>query len=150
MAYQERLRVPWVWWLLLAVLVVSLTAAVLAYVPLELGGTVVGLVAVALGVVIFSYGNAAVRVSDAALAVGRFQIDGEWIASAEALHGEDAVRALGSAANPRDFLQTRPYVRGLVRVRLADPADPHPHWLVSSRNADELAAAITDIAKGKP
>lgn len=150
MAYQERLRVPWVWWLLLAVLVVSLTAAVLAYVPLELGGTVVGLVAVALAVVIFSYGNAAVRVSRSSLAVGRFEVDGEWIASAEALHGEDAVKALGSSADPRDFLQTRPYVRDLVRVRLADAADPHPHWLVSSRNADELAAAITDIAKGKP
>lgn len=147
MAYQERLRVPWVWWLLLLVLVVSLTVAVIAYVPIELGGTVVGLLAVALALVMFSYGNTAVRVSDDTLTVGGSKLEGEWIASAEALHGQDAATALGAGADSRDFLHTRPYTKDLVRIRIADPADPHPHWLVSSRRADELAAAITDISK---
>lgn len=140
---------PWVWWLLLVVLVVSLAAAVLAYVPIELGGVVVGLIAVALGVVLFSYGNAAVRVAGDTLWVGRHRLEGEWIDSAEALHGEDAATAVGVGADQRDFLHTRPYVKDLVRVKLADPADPHPHWLVSSRRATDLAAAITDIAKGQ-
>ncbi|GAB3821547.1 hypothetical protein GCM10028820_30200 [Tessaracoccus terricola] len=139
---------PWVWWLLLVVLVVSLTVAVLAYVPIELGGVVVGLIGVALAVLAFSYGNAAVRVEQGTLTVGRFRIEGEWIASAEALHGEAAATAMAAGADPRDLLHTRPYVKDLVRVRIADPADPHPHWIVSSRRADELAAAITDIAKG--
>jgi hypothetical protein len=33
-------------------------------------------------------------------------------------------------------------VRGGVRVDVADPDDPTPYWLVSSRHPDKLAEAL--------
>jgi Protein of unknown function (DUF3093) len=36
-----------------------------------------------------------------------------------------------------------------VEITLADPADPVPYWLVSSRRPDQLATALT-AASGRP
>jgi hypothetical protein len=36
----------------------------------------------------------------------------------------------------------RPWVDGVVRVALTDPADPAPYWLVSTRRPEVLAAAL--------
>lgn len=134
---------------MILLLALSLAVAVFAYVPPLVGTAVTVLFTLALLVLAFSYGNAAVRVDDDSLTVGRFRLEGTWIKDAEALEGADAANAIGAGSNPRDFLQTRPYVRDLVRVELADPADPHPHWIVSSRNAEQLAGAIRGIAGGR-
>nr|WP_255622140.1 DUF3093 domain-containing protein [Tessaracoccus sp. OS52] len=142
------MRVPWWWWFVALLAVGSLAVALFAYLTVPLATAVVVLFAFAVGAVAYSYGNAAVSVSGDRLSVGRFSVEGKWIRGAEALQGDAAVAALGPEADTRDFLQTRPYVRDLVRVDLADPADPHPHWLVSSRNPDELASAIRAIAGG--
>ncbi|WP_182047545.1 DUF3093 family protein, partial [Curtobacterium sp. ME26] len=34
------------------------------------------------------------------------------------------------------------YVRGVVRVEVADPADPTPYWLVSARNPQAVVDAL--------
>ena len=57
-----------------------------------------------------------------------------------------AAHAVGPGADHRAFLFTRPFIRDVVKVTLDDPADPHPYWLVSTRDAAALAAALT----GKP
>lgn len=145
MAYVERLRVPSWWWLVVAVLVASIALAILAYVPMELGVTVVALFGLGIVLVVFMYGHAAVRVTDGVLHVGRNALEGRWIAAVEPLDRAESAHALSVGANPRDFLVTRPYIADLVRIRLNDPADPHPHWLVSSRHAEQLAAAVESI-----
>ena len=146
MPYLERLRVPAWWWLVAIVMVGSLAMAILAYVPLAQGLVVVGLFTLAVGAVIFSYGHTGIRVSEGALHVGRNRIECHWIAGAEALDRRESTAAMSSNANHRDFLMTRPYIGELVRVRIDDVADPHPHWLVSSRRAGELAEAVEAIS----
>jgi Protein of unknown function (DUF3093) len=37
----------------------------------------------------------------------------------------------------------RGYVAGMVRVVVADHADPVPYWLVSTRHPDQLSAALS-------
>ena len=145
MAYVERLRVPSWWWLVVAVLVASVALAVLPYLPRVLGLAVVALFGLATALVVSSYGHTAVRVSDGVLHVGRSTLEGRWIAAVEPLDRRQSTEALSSGANPRDFLVTRPYITDLVRIRLQDPTDPHPHWLVSSRRAEELASAVDAI-----
>ncbi len=137
------------WWLITIALVGSLALAILAYVPLAQGLLIVGLFTLAVGVVVFSYGHTAVRVSDGTLHVGRHSIDGRWIAGAEALDRDESSRVMSSGASTRDFLMTRPYIGELVRVQLNDAADPHPHWLVSSRHTGKLAQAVAAIS-GEP
>jgi len=63
----------------------------------------------------------------------------------------DSVTVLGAAAK-RDllgphaqqyaFVIQRPWISGAVQVHLADPADPTPYWLVSSRRPADLAEAV--------
>ncbi len=142
----ERLRVPVWWWLIALLLVVTAAVAILAYVPPIPGFIVLGLFAIAVGLVLFSYGHTAVRVSDGALHVGRNTVEGKWIGSAEMLDRAASAHALSAGADTSDLLLTRPYIGELVRVRIADAADPHAHWLVSSRHAGSLAEAVSAIS----
>ncbi len=140
---------PLWWWLVALALVGSLAMAVLAYVPLVQGITVVSLVALAVGVVVFAYGHTAIRVSDSALQVGRHVVQARWIENVEALGGTESAHAMAGGADTRDFLMTRPYIGDLVRITLNDDADPHPHWLISSRRAEQLAEAVHSMRSAK-
>jgi hypothetical protein len=40
----------------------------------------------------------------------------------------------------------RPYVKTAVEITLADPDDPVPYWLVSTRHPQRLAAAMQEAA----
>lgn len=146
MTYVERLRVPLWWWLLALLLVVTAAVAILAYVPPAPGFTVLALFAVAVGLLVFSYGHTAIRVSDGSLKVGRNAVAGEWIGSVEELDRTASAHALSAGADTSDLLLTRPYIGELVRVSIADAADPHAHWLVSSRQAGKLAEAVRSIS----
>ena len=137
------------WWLLVLGLVGSLALAVLAYVPLAQGLVVVVLFALAVILVVFAYGHTAVRVLDGALHVGRYTVQGRWIAGVEALDRGESTAAMTTGANTSDFLVTRPYIGSLVRIELNDAADSHPHWLISSRRAVKLAAAVESIMQGR-
>ncbi len=142
MTYVERLWVPVWWWLIALLLVATAAVAVLAYVPPLAGVIVVGLIALAVALVLFAYGHTAIVVSDGELRVGRNAIGAEWIGGVEMLNRKASADALSIGADTTDLLLTRPYIGELVRVRLADAADPHAHWLISSRRAGELADAI--------
>lgn len=146
MTYSERLHLPW-WWMLVGLLFgASIAVAVLAYVELRVGIAFSVLLMLGTALLLFAYGRAALRVDDAGLSVGRYRLEGRYIAGATALQGEAARTALGPDADHRAFLFTRPFVPSVVRVDLDDAADPHPYWLVSTRHPEALAAAIEAIA----
>jgi hypothetical protein len=50
---------------------------------------------------------------------------------------------LGPYADPEAFVVQRPWISGAVQVRVADDADPTPYWLISTRNPERLAAALS-------
>ena len=148
MSHDERLRVPPLWWLLATCLVAVIAVVLFAYVPTRVSVAVSVLVAVAAAVVLWGWGAARVHVEDGWLGVGRCRIEGRYLAGAEPLDPQQAAVSLGQQADHRDFLLTRPYIAPAVRVRIDDPADPHPHWIVSSRRPQQLAAAINEISQG--
>ncbi|MHA6525137.1 DUF3093 domain-containing protein [Tessaracoccus sp. G1721] len=149
MTYRERLYIPW-WWVVIALLFwLSLAVAVLAYIPAGPAIAFSALAALGIGLALVAYSLTLVGVDNGTLIAGRCKVEGEYIAGAVPLSGEDARVAAGPGADHRAFLFTRPFVSGLVRVDLADPADPHPYWLVSTRRPHELAAAL-DSVKGRP
>lgn len=124
-------------------------AALMAYIPLEIGIAFISVFLITVMAVLFGYGRVKTTVDKETLQVGRNRIEGRWISRAEALDGKEAQHAVGPGADHQDFLITRPYISGLVRITLADPADPHPHWLVSSREPEAFAAAVNTISAGQ-
>ena len=146
MTYSERLKVPALWLVVAALGLLSLAVAVFAYLPVGQSAAFTGLAVVGAAAGLYAYGRTPLTVDGEAFTAGRYRLERSYIADAEAITGADAAHAVGPGADHRAFLFTRPFIRDVVKVTLDDPADPHPHWLVSTRDAAALAAALT----GKP
>ncbi|GAA1912913.1 DUF3093 domain-containing protein [Nocardioides marmoribigeumensis] len=141
-SYAEVLRVPLRWW---AVATMFHASALLAFLVAGLGvwAYVLGGSMLAFNVGVFlSYGGAIVEVRQGVLYAGRAHIPLSLLADPQALDGDEVRLALGVDADARAYLVVRPYIRRGVIVRVDDPADPTPYWLVSSRHPRTLAAAL--------
>jgi hypothetical protein len=140
--HRERLFVPVSWWIIAAVFLLSLFVAVAFYLG-PWTGVLVAVVSVGIvAAVLLPYGSLRITVDDTALTVGPNRIEWPWVGGASALDRAETRRRLGPGADARAYLVTRPYLSEAVEIDLADPADPHPYWLVSSRHAVALAATI--------
>ncbi|WP_134738927.1 DUF3093 domain-containing protein [Nocardioides sp. 503] len=141
-AYAERLKVPLRWWVQGTMLVATLWLALVVAVPGPVAWVVTALAMALLAGALLSYGSARVVVADGQLRVGRAHIEVGHLGAATPLDAEQARRAAGVDADARAFLVLRPYLKRAVRVVIADPADPTPYWLVSTRHPERLAEAL--------
>lgn len=145
--FRERLTVPLSWWIGCGVvgaacgwiLLVSTTRWA------ALGGLLVGTAVAA--VLVARFGSVTIVRDERGLRVGPAFLDAEHLGGAEALHRDAYRLRMTTEADARAYLVTRPYLDRGVLVRLDDPRDPTPYWLLSSRRPDELAAAINE---GRP
>ena len=138
--YVERLWPPPSWWLvgLALVATVWLVLVVSTPGPVVVSGTAVAAMAVLGGL---AAGAVTVGVRAGELVAGRAHLPVERCAAVEPLDPEATRRAVGVDADARAFLLLRPYLPRTVRVRLDDPGDPTPYWLVSCRRPEQVAAA---------
>ncbi len=156
-AFDERLSVPW-WWWLPALFVVALVAfevnlghpgvpiwlPVVLAVPLvawgllRLGGTRVRVDPVGPR----GAGERSLRVGPATLPLG---LAGE----VRVIEAADKQRALGPDLDPSAYLVHRWWVRRMVRVDVTDPDDPTPYWLFSVRDPERLLACLTEKPDGQ-
>lgn len=150
MRYRERLRVPIAWWVIGMFFAVSFATAVgfaLGPVVSLLGGA---LAAVLVAAGLLWYGGLRIEVDDASLRVGDHRIEAKYLGEALA-HDTAGTRARqGPDADRRALLVLRAYVPTSVEVAIADPADPHPYWLVSTRRPAELATALAQLTGRMP
>jgi hypothetical protein len=140
--YVERLHMSWWWWLILGLFALSLVVAVLAWIPTL---TAVGICLVFCGLVVWAglaVGGTRIRADAEALEVGRNRIEWRWLDRVRGCDAETMTTVLHSSHQIGSFLVTRPWISTGVVLRLADPADPHPAWIISSRHPDRLAAVV--------
>lgn len=90
-----------------------------------------------------------VEVSGGELRAGRAHVPLTLLAGAEALGGEEARLARGPGLDARAYLCLRGWIPGVVRIQLADPQDPTPYWLVSTRRPEALVAALCGPGPGR-
>ena len=144
--YHERLGVPLRWWVQGTMLVASLWLAVVVALPAVAAWAVTAVAMALLGLGLLSYGAARVTVRDGVFRAGRAHIDAAHLGRAVALDPEETRRTAGRDADARAYLLLRPYLKRAVRVQIADPRDPTPYWLVSTRHPEELARALHALA----
>jgi len=141
--YHERLRVPLRWWAQGTMAVAVLWLTVVVAIPGPTPWIVTALAFALLAAVLHWYGDARVVVSEGWFQAGRARIETSYVGTVTALDAGQTRDVAGRDADARAFLVLRPYLKRAVRVEILDPADPTPYWLVSSRHADALAAALT-------
>jgi hypothetical protein len=144
MTYRERLwPAPWIF--LATALVIP--ASLLVFLPIStIAGWIVAVVLYGLIVATLLVTTPTVEVADGELRAGRARLPLSVVGGVRAAHGADAVHERGVRLHADAWLLIRGWIPDVVRVELDDPQDPTPYWIISSRRADELAAAIAGAA----
>ena len=144
--YRERLTAPVSWWI-----AAFAFAAVWGWVFLVATNRPIAIVVTALlvaagGYAVWRYGSVVVTVGPDGLRVGPAHIGPQHVGPVRSLDRAAYRTQLGTGADARAYLVTRPYLDHGVLVTIDDPDDPAPYWLVSSRHPDALAAALAPSA----
>ena len=110
-------------------------------------GTTAGLVTTAAALVgtalLLRRATVVVQVDDRVLRVGPARLPLDRAGPARALDREEAARRRGPEADARAYLALRSWLPLAVLVPVDDARDPHPYWLVSTRDPAGLVAAVT-------
>lgn len=148
--YRERLRVPFRWWALGTLLVGSFWLAMVVAVPEPLAWTVTAVLFLILVVALRAYGATRILVTDEWLFAGRASVQRSFLGATHSLDAAQMRSLAGPEANARAYLLLRPYISTGVRILIDDPRDRTPYWLLSSRRASALAAALGDNTASRP
>ncbi len=143
--YRERLS-PSLWVFASTALVVP--ASIIVFLPLPsapglLIGSAVGILLYGGFVIGLLVSAPQIRVEDGTLTVGRASIPVELIGDLEEFQGEDARQERGPNLDTRAYLCIRGWISPVVKMRIADPQDPTPYWLVSTRRPGDLIEAVS-------
>ena len=93
-------------------------------------------------VLIVRMGSTKVEVADGELRAGEAHIPLALLGEVEIIAPQDRRKTMGPHLDPAAYVVHRGWVKPLVRVRVTDPEDPTPYWIISTRHPEELAAAI--------
>ncbi|MCS5733204.1 DUF3093 domain-containing protein [Herbiconiux daphne] len=143
--YRERLS-PSLWVLLSTALV--LPASIVVFAPIGDGsgwlvGAGVGVVLYG-GLLVLLIGLAPVLdVENGTVRVGRATIPAALVGACEGYRGEEATTQRGRSLDARAYLCIRGWIDPVVKMEIADPQDPTPYWLVSTRRPGEFIDAVT-------
>lgn len=83
-----------------------------------------------------------IEVNERELRVGPARIEHRYLGIVEVLSEEQMRQWRGPLADPAAFMALRFWVATGVKVEVKDPKDPVPYWLISSKKAQPLMAAL--------
>ncbi|MBK8446352.1 MAG: DUF3093 domain-containing protein [Micropruina sp.] len=137
--YLERVRVPFSYWAI--ALFFGLTFVTAASFML---GDVIFVVSTVAAIILITWtllawGSLTLRVDAHGVQVGRSRLEWPYVGRATAVDTEQRRRVLG---REDVHFALRPYTSGVVVIGVADDADPHLCWMVSTRDPDALVGAI--------
>ncbi|MBI3428703.1 MAG: DUF3093 domain-containing protein [Actinobacteria bacterium] len=90
-----------------------------------------------------------ILLSASELRIGRAHIDRIYLGEITELSTEEMRLTRGRNADPAAFLAIRFWEPHGVRIRVEDPRDPTPYWLISLKNAKGLVEALELRAEKK-
>ena len=138
--YRERLWAPPALYLATALVI---PASLLVFLPISVLAGVLVAIGMYAGVLVLLWALApTVEVTDTEFRAGKAHLPRALVGEATAHTGAEATSQRGPVLDARAWTLFRGYVRGVVRVEVADPADPTPYWLVSARNPQAVVDAL--------
>ncbi|HEY3339639.1 MAG TPA: DUF3093 domain-containing protein [Propionicimonas sp.] len=150
MNYSEQLRVPASWWVVGMFFALTFVTAVGFYAG-PMVAVVAGVVTAAgVAAALLWYGSVQVRVDATGLHAGRAVLEWPFAGEVSVLDRAATRSRLGPGADHAAWLLVRGFVAGSIEVAVNDPDDPHPYWLVSTRNPEGLAQAVAECRSISP
>ncbi|WP_288467107.1 DUF3093 domain-containing protein [uncultured Curtobacterium sp.] len=138
--YRERLWAPPALYLATALVI---PASLLVFLPISVFAGVLVAIGMYVGIVVLLWALApAVEVTETEFRAGKAHLPRTLVGEVAGFEGAEATTQRGPKLDARAWTLFRGYVRGVVRVEVADPADPTPYWLVSVRNPSAVVAAL--------
>lgn len=138
--FREVLR-PAAWMYVAAAMIIPTVILTMAPFNMVLG-IVVGIALYLVIVIAMVLSSPTIVLTETELRVGPAHIDRSLVGAVSAYSGSHAVNARGPGLDARAWLYLRGWINPVVRVDIADPSDPTPYWLFSTRRPEELAAAL--------
>lgn len=142
MTYRERLTAPPSYWIIAFFFGLTFVTAVGFYLGPWVAAAAGAVGVVGIAVVLLLIGRVDVLVGADGVRVGSSLLEWPYVGTVAVLDPAATRRRLGVDANAAAWVVQRPYIPGAVELTVVDQADPHPYWLVSSRNPAQFAAAI--------
>lgn len=140
--HRERLHAPLSWWAGAAAFAITWSWLFLVLLGPSAALIAGAIVFATVGLLLVRYGSVSLAADADGLSAGRSHLASAFLGEVEPLDPEQYRHRLGAGADVRAHLVTRPFLNRGVLVRVDDPDDPTPYWLVSSRRPDKLAAAL--------
>ncbi len=100
------------------------------------------LIAVVLGLVAIKMATKTITVTDGELRIGRAHIPLQYCGRVEVISKKDFVRARTRDADPAAFFALTFWISEGIKVEITDERDPTPYWLISTKRAQALHAAL--------
>lgn len=145
-SYRERLTAPVSWWIAALAFAAVWGWVFLIATTWGIAGVVTAVLAAAGLYAVWRYGSVTITVTPEGLRVGPAFVEARHLGGVRSLDRATYRTQLGTGADARAYLMTRPYLDHGVVITIDDPSDPAPYWLVSSRRPDALAAALAPVA----
>jgi len=142
-SYRERLLVPVSYWLLAVPSCLVLGAEAYFFVDGFIPPLFIVALMVICGIFFVHWSTATIEVTGSVLRAGKDTLALSEADEVVALDARQAAQLRGPRADPSAHILLRPYLKRAVYIKLADPSEGVPYWLLATRHPEELAAAIT-------
>ena len=139
--YREVLRPPLWLMLFIAFMLASLVLAIWA--ALDLRATLItAVISMVIILAVPILGAQRILLDAHELRVGRAHIEREFIGAVDEISTKDFLALRTRGANPAAYHALIFWVSRGVKVRIEDPRDPTPYWLISTKRGSELKRAL--------
>lgn len=140
--YRERLLPRWPAIAVILGLIAMLAIAYGAAFGATLGWLLASALTLAIGALAYR-GSPTIEVTDEAITAGGARLPRQWAGQVRLLDSAGMRIERGPNGDARRYVVLRPWAaRGGILLDNLDPQDPHPAWLLSSRDPQALASAL--------
>ncbi len=140
-----RERTPWPIWLWLFLLFLAATLSLACWAALGTRWGWITMLTASFGLIYLSQSTVlTIEVTEELFRVGSAHIDRKFLGAVTELSAQEMRQWRGPLSDPACYMALRFWIARGVKIEIHDPKDPTPYWLISSKKAQPLTAALAD------
>lgn len=144
--YKEVIRPPW--WLVAFIYFMLLSLVVAIWAAFDNNAAINAFaISLALQAALVHWMTSTIEVAEGELRIKRAHIPLRYLGDIEIISKEKFGFERTRGADPAAFFAITFWISQGIKVRVMDDRDPTPYWLISTKRANELAAALDNSKK---